>query len=75
MYPLKENLFRVTGKETVKTPAGKFDCTVIETAGDFGIPEKLWMIDSKPGVYAKIIVDDNSEDFPHYSVFELQKIE
>lgn len=74
LYPEKETIFRVTGRETITTPAGIFECTVIEAANDFNIDRKLWMIDNKPGIYAKIIIDDNSADFPHYSVYELQNI-
>jgi len=47
--------FRYVGTEKVKTPAGTFDCTVIEGIGDFDLKLKYWMINDKPGVYAKII--------------------
>ncbi len=50
-------LYRVTGKETVKVPAGEFNCTVVEGI-DGETKVKLWMIDNLPGVYAKIIRDE-----------------
>ncbi len=47
--------FRYVGTEKVKTPAGTFDCTVMEGVGEFDLKLKYWMINDKPGVYAKII--------------------
>lgn len=73
LFPEKEMNFRVTGQETITVPAGTFHCTVIEALGDFDEYRKLWMIDDKPGVYARIIADKPG-DFGSYSVYELQEI-
>ncbi len=73
LYPEKEMSFRVTGQETITVPAGTFQCTVIEAVGDFDTNKKLWMINDKPGVFAKMIADKPG-DFGSYSVYELQEI-
>ncbi len=73
LFPLKDVSFRVAGQEQITTPAGIFDCTVVEAAGDFDEVLKLWMIDNKPGIYAKIIADQPGS-FGHYHVYELQEI-
>jgi hypothetical protein len=74
LFPLKEADFRIAGKEQITTPAGTFQCTVIEALGDFDTLQKLWMIDDKPGVYAKIIMEKKDPDFGYYKVYELQEI-
>jgi len=73
LYPEEENTFRVSGSEQIITPAGTFDCTVVEVAGSFETRKKLWMINNKPGVYAKIIADKPGP-FGQYSVYELLEI-
>lgn len=73
LYPEEENTFRVSGSEQIKTSAGTFDCTVVEVVGRFETRKKLWMINNKPGIFAKIITDKPG-DFGQYSVFELQEI-
>jgi hypothetical protein len=74
LFPLKEADFRIAGKEQITTPAGTFQCTVIEALGDFDTLEKMWMIDDKPGVYAKIIMEKKDPDFGFYKMYELQDI-
>ncbi len=74
LFPLKQADFRIAGKEQVTTPAGTFQCTVIEALGDFDTMEKMWMINDKPGVYAKIIMEKKDPDFGFYKVYELQGI-
>ncbi len=74
LYPVEDDIFRVVGDEEITTPAGRFDCTVVEAMNDSGVVKKLWMINDKIGVYAKIIEDDPDENWGHYSVFELQEI-
>jgi hypothetical protein len=74
LFPLKEADFRVAGQEQITTPAGTFQCTVVEALGDFDTMEKMWMIDDKPGVYAKIIVEKKDPDFGFYKMYELQEI-
>lgn len=74
LYPLEDDLYRIAGNEQIMTPAGTFDCTVLEVAGDdTETMKKLWMIDEKIGVYAKIIVDKPGS-FGKYVVYELQEI-
>ena len=47
---------KVIGPEKVQAPAGTFDCTVIEFTDLFFIESKtLWMINDKPGIYAKVV--------------------
>lgn len=73
LYPLKEGDFRITKTEEITTPAGTFDCTVIEAVYSFDVRKRLWMINDKPGIYAKII-EDKAGRFGHYLVYELQEI-
>ncbi len=74
-FPLEElSPFRIAGKETVTVPAGTFKCTVVEGLdGDTKV--KLWMIDDKPGVYAKKIRQGDNFGTMEYSVEELESIE
>ena len=49
--------FRVTGTEEISVPAGTYKCTVVEGFdGDTRI--KYWMINDKPGIYARIIREE-----------------
>lgn len=73
LYPEEENTFRVTGSEQITTQAGTFECTVIEVIGSLETKKKLWMINEKPGIYAKIITDKPGS-FGKYTIFELQEI-
>lgn len=74
LYPLNEYTYRIVGKEQITTAAGTFDCTVIEALGDSDLLRKLWMIDDRLGIYAKIIQEDPDENFGHYAIYELQEI-
>jgi len=74
LYPLEDDIYRVAGNEEITTPAGTFDCTVLEGVNDSGIAKKLWMINNKLGVYAKIIEDDPDENWGHYYIYELKEI-
>lgn len=74
LYPLNESLFRITGNEQITTPAGTFDCLVLEAVNESRFLNKLWMIKDRIGVFAKIIDVDPDETFGHYSVYELQEI-
>jgi len=73
LFPLNGDTFRIVGTEQLTTAAGTFDCTVIEALGDFDLKLKLWMINDKPGVYAKII-QDKPGSFGQYAIYELQEI-
>ncbi len=75
LYPEEDNNnFRVVGSEQITTPAGTFDCTVIEVVDGFDRSKKLWMINNKPGVYAKIIDENRDENYGYYHIYELQEI-
>ncbi len=74
LFPEKEQDFRVAGKENIKVAAGSFQCTVIEAVNGNGTKYKMWMIDDKPGVYAKIIEQDSDPTFGHYHIYELTSI-
>ena len=73
LYPEEENTFRIAGNEEITTPAGTFNCTVIEVCTQQESQKKLWMNDDKPRIYAKII-EEKTGDFGHYFVYELQGI-
>lgn len=76
LYPLTDDIFRIVGNEPITTPAGTFNCTVLEVATNSDVLKKLWVITDQSGfgIYAKIIEDDPDESFGHYSVYELQEI-
>lgn len=75
-YPKsKLELFRVVGIEDYKTTIGIFTCTVVEGMGDFDAKVKYWMINEKPGVYAKIIIAvDEGTPFDYTNVYTLKEI-
>lgn len=74
LYPLNDTMYRVVGNEQITTSAGIFDCTVLEIFGDREVRKKVWMINNKIGVYAKIIADNPDEHFGSYHIYELQEI-
>ncbi len=73
LYPYKDATFRVAAIEEVSVPAGTFTCTIVEVLDDFEENVKLWMVNGKPGVIAKVI-KDKAGNFGHYKVYELQEI-
>jgi hypothetical protein len=75
LYPEVEFNFRIVKTEEITTNAGTFLCTVIEAAQD-EIQKKLWMINDRPGVYAKIIIEKPGM-FGAYSleIYELDEIQ
>lgn len=75
-YPRsKPDLFRVIGEEDCKTTAGTFKCTVVEAIGDFDTKVKYWMINDKPGTYAKIIIaKEEGNPFDYTNVYTLKEI-
>ncbi|MFK5877890.1 MAG: hypothetical protein QM478_00185 [Flavobacteriaceae bacterium] len=69
------NLYKVVGTENVGTPIGVFECTVVEGYGDFDGKIKYWMVNDKPGVFAKIIrVNDARVPFFYTNVYTLKEI-
>ncbi len=73
LFPFKGDTYRVAGTEQITTPAGTFNCTVIDVAGDFDAVSRLWLINDMPGIIAKII-REKKDDFGYYKIFELEKI-
>ena len=75
LYPETEFNFRIVKTEEITTNAGTFLCTVVEAAQD-EIQKKLWMINDRPGVYAKIIIEKPGM-FGAYSleIYELDEIQ
>lgn len=75
-FPLTEPYaYRVVGHEAITVPAGTFNCTVVEAVGDFNDERvKLWMIDSRPGIYAKMISVQKPLSRERYMVMELVEI-
>ncbi len=76
-YPRQEiEDFRVLEIVEVTTPAGTFKCTPVEgliNGDEFYF--KYYMINDKPGVYAKVIIEkDMSFDEKEYSIYELTEI-
>ena len=74
LYPLEDDSFRFVGNEEITTPAGTFNCTVLEVLSGSDEFKKLWMINDKPGVYAKIIEERTDDMYSYYRFYELQEI-
>ena len=78
LYPLDGNYysFRVTGQEKITTAAGTFDCTVIDACGHSEKTYRIWMINDKPGIFAKVIEErpDSFDENFTYKVYELIEI-
>ncbi len=75
-YPRsKPDMYKVVGEEFLNTISGELICTVVEAMGDFDQKIKFWMINDKPGVYAKIIiVKDEGNPFDYTNVYTLKEI-
>ncbi len=75
-YPLEELYpYKIISKnEKIKVPAGEFECTVVIGFID-ETKVKLWMINNKKGIYAKVIKENkDSFDNTKYTVLKLKKI-
>ncbi|WP_457618959.1 hypothetical protein [Lutibacter sp.] len=71
----KLDLFRVIGTEKVATLYGNVICTVVEGFGMFDDKIKYWMINEKPGVFAKIIIVKGEDPpFGYTKVYALKEI-
>lgn len=73
----KDNLdtYNVVGTETIETPAGTFNCTIVEGFDQFSAKVKYWMVTNKPGVFAKVIsVKDAPVPFGVTNVYVLKEI-
>jgi len=76
-FPYEVYTFRVTSNnEQVTVKAGTYTCTTVELIGDNEEKIKLWMINDKPGVVAKVIIE-GQDPFGalEYRMFELSKID
>ena len=71
LFPFEDEAYRIVGQEEITTQAGTFTCTVVETSASWK-NIKLWMINDKPGILAKVIIDNTT--MGKYNVFELVKI-
>ena len=71
----------VLRRESVTVPAGSFETVVVELKGFFGAHRTVWMIDDRPGVYAKVVDHPNVSEGEEASTdqtemtYELSKIE
>ncbi len=70
-FPEEEPMpYRVVGTQKITVPAGTFECTVVEGIdGEKQI--KYWMINDKPGIYAKKI----KQELSPFGEFDFYKIE
>ena len=75
-FPFQSYTFKVTGQnEQIAVKAGTFACTTIELIGNQEEKIKIWMINDKPGVVAKVIIDKEGHfGGLEYTMFELNKI-
>jgi hypothetical protein len=74
-FPQDEpSVYRSLGTQTIEVAAGTFECTVIEGV-DGEDKVKFWMINDKPGVYARII-RESEDPFGEleYTLTELEEI-
>ncbi len=76
-YPVREpDSYIVLGKKNITVPAGTFTCEIIEADDDFaGSKTRLYMIENRPGVYARIISVEKNFDDESYTMYELTTIE
>ncbi len=73
LYPLDERMYRVIGQEDLTLSLGTFNCTVVEALND-NEKLKIWLMNDKPAIIAKVIKDPRKESSTHYSIYELQEI-
>ncbi len=77
MFFPQDNLdtYKVVGTEKIETPAGTFECTIVEGFGRFNAKVKYWMVTNKPGVFAKVInVKDAPTPYGNTTVYILKEI-
>jgi len=73
LYPLNERMFRVMGQEELTISLGTFNCTIVEALND-NEKLKIWLMNDKPTIIAKVIKDPREESSTHYSIYELKEI-
>ena len=76
-FPYEGYTFRVTSKnEDITVKAGTYTCTTVELIGNNEEKIKLWMVNDKPGVVAKVIIEgEDPFGALEYRMFELSKID
>lgn len=76
-YPLEiGRSYRIIGDEIITVPAGTFNCKVVEAIAGYGdVKLKVYMISNRPGVYAKIIMNQEDGEEVISQQFELESIE
>lgn len=76
-YPLAmPDEFRVLGNREITVPAGTFNCSVVEAITNSGeIKMRVYMINNRPGVYAKLIAEVNGFGDKKIETYELTGIE
>ena len=52
----------VARREKIETPAGSFDCIVVELKGFFGAHKTVWLPIGKPGIYAQVVDHGNANE-------------
>ncbi len=74
-YPLEEpEEYTVISKKEISVPAGTFTCTEVEFYDEFEeVKVRAYMIDNRPGIYAKLIVLKNTFGNEEYTMYELSK--
>ncbi|MEA1987465.1 MAG: hypothetical protein U9N76_08260, partial [Candidatus Marinimicrobia bacterium] len=73
-FPLENlDLYNVVSEKTVKVPAGTFTCKVIESQ-DSDKKIRYYMINNRPGIYAKIIIEKEEFGKTQYEMYELTEI-
>jgi hypothetical protein len=74
LFPFETSTFRVVDQKVeITTLAGTFTCTSVEFIGSFDENIKIWMINDKLGVIAKVI-KDSPGNFGHYIVYDLIEV-
>ena len=54
-------------KEKITVPAGTFNCTVV-VGTDYDVLYKYWLIDNKPGIFARIVVQKEEDSAVDYFI-------
>ena len=69
------DIYKVVETETITTPAGTFECTIVEGFGRFNAKVQYWMVTNKPGVFAKVIsVKDAPTPYGNTTVYILKEL-
>lgn len=69
------DIYQIVGTEQLETPAGTFECTIVEGFGRFNAKVQYWMVTNKPGVFAKVInVKDAPTPYGNTTVYILKEL-